>query len=299
MSISPVSKLSDCGDGYGVATVSVDGGTPQQARIDLNRDDNTPRPRIIMEDGSVHGVDDSFISAYNGLTLPAGAVSADIQKMCERTRDEGGAGWLTYVGYGGAFALSGLSYRIDSTVLSSLDGVPGLRDSPQRGRAFFNRTVLDVGSTVSYQWLERNLRRDVAFYVGVPLAAVGGGLAVWGAGSSDDVLRYAGMRTFVDAGVPVLRRAVRGEAGFDWIHLGTGLALFAGGFLCPAPGTVSEREMYAPEPSDVAGHYNVRGNPYEGGNTGATLCRDAQMIGLSQAVSASRSLLWRVLGWDR
>jgi hypothetical protein len=81
MSYRPISILSDCGNGYGIALVADGDNPPVRAGVDLNATDGTATPRIQVNGAWVE-VDATFADAYRGITASHALTGDDRTTSC-------------------------------------------------------------------------------------------------------------------------------------------------------------------------------------------------------------------------
>jgi hypothetical protein len=286
----PIARLADCGNGYGIARVADEEGHEQEVRVDLNADDGTADPQIVIpesllqEESSVV-VDDAFVTAYRELTVSDELDAAGQTRVCGYAPE----GDSLLIG-GTPLVLDVLSLVFDVLALDSSLRQPGfsrgLFDEPLTTGLFVARQAMGVASSAIYPIMQHQLDEGWAgvfdgFHAAGGLAAFIAALAVE---SREDAYMHTAVRLWSD----VLLARVTRHFGEDWgaaaqTVLG-GALLLVGLFACSA-GEAPAEDLSAPPPG-------MRDpSPTSGVTPFSNICTNVGSIGASHAgVGFVRSL---------
>ncbi len=265
----PIIKRADCGDGYGVAFVKRTTGTPavttqMEVRVDLNKDDGTADPRVILADGTSVTVDAGFVTKYEALKDGKSLPEKDREKICTELNPKSAEPWYRpYVLHGsmvGSLLLRTGSYVVEDKFYIPMRQIAGFDDNPTRLVVFGLMTGMDFGSHAMYVSMHKKVS-PVSRYVydGVyGASALATGIYA-GLGGGDPALQHsiqafntitsANMTTYLGDGYGALY-----QLGLGGLEIGLAFAV-------PTQPKVPESQAYV-DPKDAGDHYHVSGNPH-------------------------------------
>lgn len=264
---TPIVKRTDCGDGYGLAYVRKDTGEQLAVKVDLNKGDSTPDPRIILPDGTSEKVDASFVTKYEALKSGESLDPAEKEKVCKELKPADNSPsllsrGLSHGGMTGALLLRGTSFFLEYKNYLPLIRIEGFDDNPMRVVALAGMIVTDFGGHALYVSLHDNvdpISRHV--YDGLYGASALATAIHVGLGGGDASLQHS-----IQAFNTITSANVNTYAGDGWgslYQLGLGGLELGLAFAVPVQPDVSEREAYV-DSTTVTDHYQMRGNPYAG-----------------------------------
>lgn len=270
--VVPVEKLTDCGNGYGVARVRDAAGNPYQVKVDLNTDDHTSEPQVILEDGSRVVVGDPFMTAYRALTATEPFTPDNRAKVCEEVRDSGRVGlWRVSIPAG---AIGG-NLLLQSVFFNRLSDIPGFDSDPQRIIiGYVALPALRLTTTAAYTGYVPDMSPTSAVLAD-SLYGLAGGVAAYRLfdGSGGDPALDVAVGALTDIAAARVYRHAGGWWG-DGALLAFGAAEVALGLLaCPSDPRVTEmgpadRDIYV-DPGETESPYHQGRTRFD--NCGLTL----------------------------
>ncbi len=298
----PIIKRADCGDGYGVAFVKRTTGSPavttqMEVRVDLNKDDGTADPRVILADGTSVTVDAGFVAKYQAMKDGHSLGGEAREKACKalKPKDPYVSPWLITV----PVLTTAGSLFLDAKFDRSLMGVPGFATDGMSNTLFGFSQGFKLGTTVTRTWVEPRLDPTwgwVATGLFGGTGLISGGLTLGGIGG--DATADLAIRSLTDTGLVQVYRY-----GGEWAGGGTEMAIGLAYFLIgwkgmskPSAGKIPESQIYVN--GTVSDPYNVSGNPYPGASSHPRLRDNLMWGGGAYMVDGALHLFLKSIGVD-
>jgi hypothetical protein len=239
------------------------------AEVDLNQDDGTPEPRIrISGEKDWINVDKAFVDAYldtkktplkEYLPKDEKATACKALKK-ELMPEESKTGALPHLVLGGSIlGREVLSfYILDKKNLTPMSRIAGFDDSLLKYGVLSARVGTDLITHAAYVSMHERLSPTAR--LGYDLSYLGLTAAGWALDQGDPAMQNT-IQTF-----NTLSAAnINSYAGKGWgsiYQLSMGALQFGLAFAVPTQTAPAAKDAYV-DPSNVASHYNVQGNPYE------------------------------------